>query len=104
MPTYKSHGACIGWVNWDSDELYLEINVGYQQVRKVVGQEMALTKQTMLKRMKDAGMLVRTDDARQRNSIRVTAENHPRQVMALAASIVLETQERPNDDTNGDGR
>ena len=98
MPTYKSHGPCIGWIDWHTDELYLEINIGYTAVKKVCGAELTLTKQTLLKRIKDAGLLVRTDDARQRNTIRITAEHHVRQVLAMAASTTLDCAERPNDD------
>lgn len=95
MPTFKSRGPCIGWVNWQSDELFLEINVGYNAVRKASGNELTLSKQTMFKRLKDSGLLVRSDDARQRNTIRITAEGHPRQVIALSLSQTLETQEKP---------
>lgn len=97
LPTYKSHGPCIGWINWSEDEMMIEINTGYNQIRKVAGQELALTKQTLFKRMKDAGALVRTDEARQRNTIRITAENHPRQVVCLSASQTMESQEVPGD-------
>jgi hypothetical protein len=97
LPTYKSHGPCIGWVQWDDDELYLDINVGYATIKKVLNQEMTLTKQTLFKRLKDAGCLVRVDEARQRNTVRVTAESHPRQVLAISASAALEQQEKPSD-------
>lgn len=93
IPNYKSHGPCIGWINWNEDEIYIEINIGYNAVKKVTGSELTLTKQTLFKRMKDAGHLTRVDEARQRNTVRITAENHPRQVISLAASTTLETQE-----------
>lgn len=98
LPTYKSHGPCVGWISWNDDELFIEINTGYAAVKKIAGQELTLTKQTLFKRMKDAGCLTRVDDARQRNTVRITAENHARQVIALSASMVLETQEKPSDD------
>lgn len=100
MPSYKSHGPCIGWIDWDNDEMFIEINVGYNAIRKVAGQELALTKQTLFKRMKDAGILTRVDEARQRNTVRITAENHPRQVIALAISDTMETSERPQTTKN----
>lgn len=98
IPTYKSHGPCVGWISWADDELFLEANIGYSQIKKVVGQDLTLTKQTLFKRLKDAGMLVRIDEARQRNTVRVTAESHPRQVLALSASASLGQQEKPNED------
>lgn len=102
VPTYKSHGPCIGWIDWDNDELFIEVNTGYNAVKKVAGQELAITKQTLFKRMKDAGALLRTDEARQRNTIRVTAENHPRQVICLSIAAVMESNEVPQDDANDD--
>ena len=101
FPIYKSHGPCVGWVNWNNDEMFLEINVGYNAIRKIAGHEMALTKQTMFKRLKDAGALLRTDEVRQRNTVRITAENHPRQVVALSIAGILETQEGVDDPAPG---
>ena len=98
LPTYKSHGPCIGWIDWNNDELLIEINTGYNAVKKVAGQELALTKQTLFKRMKDAGALVRTDETRQRNTLRITAEHHPRQVVGFAISDIMETSEVPQED------
>lgn len=103
LPTYKSHGPCIGWINWNDDEMLIEINTGYNAVRKVAGQELTLTKQTLFKRMKDAGALTRTDETRQRNTIRITAEQHPRQVICLSATQVMESQEIPGDEEEHDG-
>lgn len=97
MPTFKSRGPTLGWVSWQDDELYINITGGYDIIRKVAGPEISLTKQTMLKRLKDSGKVQRVDDARQRNTVRVTIEGHPRQVIALRLSEILETQEVPND-------
>jgi len=97
IPQYKSHGPCLGWVSWDEDEMYLEANSGFNAVKKQAGQELATTKQTLFKRLKDAGVLTRTDDARQRNTVRVTAEQHPRVVLSLCLSTILETNEKPQD-------
>lgn len=95
MPLFKSRGPCVGWANWHTDELYVEINVGYQAIRRAAHGELALSKQTLFKRLKDAGHLLRVDEARQRNTLRVTAEGHPRQVIALSLSRTLEVQEKP---------
>lgn len=95
MTTYKSHGPCVAWIDWDEDTIYVEADQGYSMVKKVAGQELALTKQTLWKRLKEAGLLVRSDDNRQRNTIRVTAEGHQRSVLALSASVTLDRQEKP---------
>jgi hypothetical protein len=98
FPTYKSHGPCIGWIDWNADEMYVEVNTGYNAIKKVAGQELAITKQTLFKRMADAGALVRKDEARQRNTVRITAEAHGRQVVVLSIAAALETQEVPQDE------
>lgn len=97
IPQYKSHGPCIGWVSWDDDELYLEANMGFNAIKKSAGAELATTRQTLFKRLKDAGMLTRTDEQRQRNTVRVTCENHPRVVLSISLSQCLETSEVPQD-------
>lgn len=98
VPNFKSHGPCIGWIDWNTNDMFVDVNTGYNVVRKIAGQELAMTKQTLFKRMKDAGVLTRTDEGRQRNSVRITAEGHPRQVLCFGASEVLETNETPGDE------
>lgn len=100
LPTYKSHGPCLGWVDWDRDELYLDVNTGYTSVKKMLGSEITLTKQTLFKRFKDAGLLTRTDDARQRNTVRITAEGHSRQVIALQGSNVCDGEQEESEPTS----
>jgi hypothetical protein len=95
MPTYKSRGPHIGWVDWSKDELFLEINVGFAAVKRNSGGDLALSKQTLFKRLKDSGRLVRVDEARSRNTIRITAGGHPRQVISLSLSQTLELKEVP---------
>lgn len=93
MPTFRSHGPQIGWVDWNSKELLLDAVSGLNTVKKVAGNDITLTKQTLIKRLKDASLLTRTDDQRQRNTVRITAENHPRTVLALSLPAVLDSQE-----------
>lgn len=95
LPTFKARGQLLGWVSWDKGELYVDVTAGYNTLKKVAGSDITITKQTLLKRLKDAGVLTRSDEARQRNSIRVTAENHARQVIALNLALTLDTQEVP---------
>lgn len=97
MPTYKSHGPGIGWIKWDQGELYIDETAGLNLIRKIAGGDLALTKLTLIKRLKDAAMLKRTDEARQRNVIRITAENHPRQVVALSIDRILDSKEIPSE-------
>jgi len=93
VPRFLSHGPTIGWVDWDRNEFFLDLALGYPTVRKVMGQEVSLTKATLFKRMKDAGLLTRTDDTRMRNSVRVTAEQHPRNVLAMALDQTIKSDD-----------
>lgn len=93
IQTYKARGPVLGWVRVNNNELYLDATVGYNVVRKAAGQELTLSKQTLLKRVKEAGHTARVDESRGRNTVRVIAENHPRQVLALILSQALDTTE-----------
>jgi len=54
---------------------------------------LTITKGTAWKRLKDSGALIRTDAGRQRNTVRVTADGHTRNVLAMRASDFFETKE-----------
>lgn len=95
IESFKSHGPCVGWIDWEEDEIFIDADNGFAIVKKVVGPEMSLTKQTVWKRMKDAGLLCRTDDTRQRNTIRVQCEGHQRTVVVMAATTTLDQAEKP---------
>lgn len=82
MPTYKSHGTRIGWIDFEAGELLLDPGA-MVLLKKHSGGKLAVTPQTLLKRVKEAGILTRVDDTRQRNTVRVTVEGHPKQVLAI---------------------
>lgn len=98
LPTWRSHGKCIGWIDWDADELYVDITTAYNDIKRHSNNQMTFTRPTMLKRLKDAGLLLRTDDNRQRNTIRITAEQHPRNVLCMSLSQTLSITEKPNEE------
>lgn len=89
MPGYKSHGPRIGWVNYGDGLFYLDPNA-LQLIKKNGGGKLAVTKETLLKRMKESGTLAQVDDSRQRNTVRVMLEKHRRQVLALTLQDVLD--------------
>jgi len=97
MPLFRSRGPCIGWIDRDADTVYLDITIGLAVIKKVGGADMGSTRQTLFKRLKEGGLLARTDDSRQRNTIRITAEGHPRQVLAMSYSATFNQQELPNE-------
>lgn len=90
MQTYKARGQLLGWARGNENELCLDLTSGYNIVRKVAGNEMPLSKLTLLKRLKEAGALARVDEGRGRNSIRITAEGHARQVVCFVLTDALE--------------
>lgn len=93
MVKYKANGPCIGWIDWEEDTIYFEGDQGFGAAKKEAGQELAITKQTAYKRMKDAGLLKRIDAARSRNTIRVMADGHTRNAIALMASDFFDEKE-----------
>jgi hypothetical protein len=103
MPTYKSRGPCIGWVNWAKNSFWLDVTAGYPVLAKAMGKDMQLSKNTLFKRLKDAGALKQVDDARSRNTIRITADGHPRLVLALELTRVLEVEDLTDEEGTHDG-
>lgn len=97
VQVFRARGPTIGWVRPRADELYLDVTTGYNVVKKAAGADMPLSKQTLFKRLKDSGSLLRVDDARGRNTIRIQAENHPRQVLCLSLAKALELKETEDD-------
>lgn len=98
IPQYRSHGPTIAWVDWSKDELFLEANSGVSLVLKHSQGDIGLSRQTLLKRLKEAALLTRAEDQRQRNTARVTVQGHPRTVIVLSLSTFLDSQgEIPQD-------
>lgn len=95
IPTYKANGPKMGWVDWDKDECLLDAASAYQLIVRHSRGAISQTKQTMLKRLKDQGLLSRTDEGRQRNTVRVTCEGGSKHVLAMRLSHILDSQEQP---------
>lgn len=97
MPRYKPHGPLLGWVDWARDELYLDTTAGYNIIKKHAP-EIVMTKTTLFKRLKEAGLVPRCEEHRQRNTLRIKAEARNRIVLCHTLTSVLDTNELPNDD------
>lgn len=95
LKTYVRHGPTLGWINPESGELYLDAATSWGLIMKAARGQITATKSTMIKRLKDQGILVRTDEVRQRNTVRVTCDGQSRNVLALSLQFVLDTQEAP---------
>jgi hypothetical protein len=98
MTKYKAGGSTIGWIDRDDDTIYLEADLAFSAAKKEAGNELSITKPTAWKRLKDAGMLKRTDASRSRNTIRVTADGHTRNVIALAIGDLFDSKEEIDGD------
>ena len=90
VPTYSAHGKKLGWIDWVENEIDIDVPTCYPDIKKHSAGQITFTRQTMVKRLKDAGLLVRVDENRQRNTVRVQCEGHPRQVVVLNATDLLE--------------
>lgn len=88
QPSYKANGPCIGWIDTEKEELLLDPNA-MAFIKKASDGKLAVTDQTFAKRLKDAQLLIRTDAARQRNTVRMTLEGHPRNVLCMKVADVL---------------
>ena len=85
---YKACGPCIGWLDAEKSEFLLDPNA-LAYIKKQSDGHLAVTDQTFAKRLKDAQLLIRTDAARQRNTVRQTIDGHPRNVLAMNMHDVL---------------
>lgn len=88
MPSYTAKGPILGWIDHEAGEFMLDPGT-LTLLKRHSGGKLAVTTQTLLKRLKEAKLLVRTDDARQRNTVRMTIEGHPRQVLVLAITDIM---------------
>lgn len=88
MPTFKAGGPRLGWLDTQAGEILLDPNT-LPLLKKHSGGKLATTQQTLLKRLKEAGILTRQDAARERNTVRMTLEGHPHSVLALSLESVM---------------
>lgn len=82
VPTYRANGPRIAWLDHEAGELLLDPSA-MAMIKKHSNGKLAVTGSTLVKRIKEAGILTRVDDARQRNYVRVTCEGHPRNAFAI---------------------
>jgi hypothetical protein len=86
-PTYKANGPRIGWVDWDNEEIMIDPGM-FPLIKKHSDNRIGITPQTLLKRLKDAAVLARIDDSRQRNTVRQMLEGQQRNVIVLSSSTL----------------
>jgi hypothetical protein len=93
IPTYRANGVKIGWIAWESDEMFLDQNIAYDFIKKHSRGTITLTKQTLYRRLREAGVLKKYEVNRGRSTIRTTCEGASKQVLVLSISEILEIQE-----------
>lgn len=93
IPTYKSHGKSIGWIDHSKGEVQLDDRLAYELIKRHARGDITVTKQTLYRRLKDAGKLANWDEKRQRNTVRRTTEGVTRLVVALKLQSVFDAEE-----------
>jgi hypothetical protein len=87
-PSYKAAGTCLGWLDFEKDEILFDPNV-LGVIKKASEGKLTATDQTFARRLKEAGLLTRTDSQRQRNTVRMTLDGSNRNVLAMKMDDVL---------------
>jgi hypothetical protein len=88
VPHFKANGPLIGWIDSRTDEVYVDVG-SVSAIQRASQGQLAMTKQTLFKRLKDAGALARSDETRERNTIRVICQGAQRNVIAIPRSQIL---------------
>lgn len=78
---YVKQGTRLGWIDFDQNTLYVDPAV-IPLIKRFSGGKIAISPETLIKRLKDSGFLTRTDQARQRNTVRMTLAGSVRNVVA----------------------
>ena len=94
-------GQRIGWV--DGSDLYLELAASYavaQDLARRLGDGLAVSRQTLCKRLKECGLLVSWE--RDKTTTRRTLEGRERAVLHLRAASLCAGTNRGNRGNRGD--
>lgn len=90
---FKPHGPRLGWVEEKTKTLYLDAAIAYDTIRRHSRGSITITRQTLYKRLREAGHLAKHDQARQRNTVRVQCEQAGRTCLALKLNAITEGEE-----------
>lgn len=102
---WRPQGTRIGWT--DGDQLYLDREVAFAEVQKLGrdgGEGLAITAQTLTKRLKERGLLASTEQKRQTLTVRRVLEGQQRNVLHLRASTIAPVGEPDKPDSAGEWR
>ncbi len=87
---FKSHGPRLGWTEESTNTLYLDAAIAYDAIRRHSRGSITITRQTLYKRLREAGYLTKHDETRQRNTIRIQCENATRTCLAMNLKAITE--------------
>jgi hypothetical protein len=93
-PIWRPQGRRIGWI--DGADLFLEPEAAYaeaQDLARVQGDGLPVSAQTLRKRLKEKGLLVTTDEHRQKLTVRKTFQGSRRDVLHLSADCLASPPE-----------
>jgi hypothetical protein len=83
-------GDCVGWV--DEDEIYLEPSTAYRLVRVAArdsGEDLAISEQTLKKRLHERGLLASIDGKRETLTVRRSITGSSKPVLHFRRSALL---------------
>jgi hypothetical protein len=87
--THEPMGDRVGWL--DGEDLYLDPDAAYAAVQRLgqdIGDRIALTPQTLRKRLKERGILATCETQRRMLTVRRTLEGQRREVLHLRAEAL----------------
>ena len=99
----RPQGERIGWL--EDENLYLEPNAALASVQKQgrdSGDSLAVTGRTLRKRLRERGLLLSTDEARQVLTVRKTLEGKRREVLHISVDFFSLHTEKPNQPDHGE--
>jgi hypothetical protein len=87
---WVARGECIGWV--DDDAIYLEPTAAYRVAQiagRDIGEVLAVSEQTLRKRLHEKGLLASVDEARQTLTVRRSIAGSSKGVLHFVRSTIL---------------
>lgn len=99
---YDPLGDRVGWIT--DDDLYLQADAAYNVARRMgadSGDGLTISVRTLCKRLREAGLLASTDDARQTLKVRRVLQGSSREVLHFRASLISGESDRPDRPDNG---
>jgi hypothetical protein len=99
---WRPLGDCIGWV--EEDHLYLEPTAAYRVAQKMArdtGEPLAISDQTLKKRLRDKGLLASVDKKRETITIRRSIGGTSPDVLHLWRTTLLAEEPEEEDEVGG---